>query len=293
MSASQVWQLRSPAKVNWTLQIVGRGEDGFHQLHSWFVAVGLYDCLRVEVGADAVGIHARGPQAGGVPTDDSNLVLQAEQLWRQAGGEAPPLAWQLHKEIPAAAGLGGGSGNAAAALCLLQQVASRPPSTELSRLALKLGSDVPFFLQPHAACLLGGRGEQVLARQDPPSSWLVLVNPGWAASTAEVFAAYRPSASAAPPMVTADTRWPLEPGPNHLLAAAMQVVPQLQAFADQLSTFGDFSLSGSGCSFFCPWPSALLAEECAAKLREVWQHVWVVPLLQGPVLAPPQPVEER
>jgi len=299
--------LRSPAKLNWTLEVPGRREDGFHELRSWFLAAALYDeltcCPRPASAADTAGAMAPimalqvfGTAAKGLPVDASNLVLRAELAWRAAGGEAPPVSWLLQKNIPAGAGLGGGSGNAAAALRLLEKVGDGSAISDLPQLALTLGSDVPFFLQQDAAVLLGGRGEICLATGTAPEGWVVLAIPTFSVSTGWVFAQLKDlprvvgassessesnesSANVAivPPL-------PLE---NDLLAAAESAYPALKEFHANLDASADFQLSGSGGTFFAYFQDFDAAESCALQTRRIGAQVFVVPLQQGPILRAP------
>ena len=166
----------APAKLNLTLAVIGRRADGFHDLHSVFVPLALADRLSLAIagGAGTLGragrddtLHVRGHDAG--PIAD-NLVLRAIAAARAAVGEGPgrpptlPLAARLEKFIPVAAGLGGGSSDAAAALdgALEAWGAELDPERRAST-ALAIGSDVPFFLAGSAA-LVEGRGERLTPR---------------------------------------------------------------------------------------------------------------------------------
>lgn len=250
---------RAGSKINWTLRVLGRREDGFHELRSWFVALADGDELAWST-EDEGGLVVDGPFQEGVPTDDRNLVLRAEQVWRQAGGRARPIAWRLTKHLPVGSGLGAGSADAAAALRVLQTIAVQPlAASALAELAIELGSDVPFFLMQEDAILLGGRGEFCLATASAPCSHIALVLPPWSASTPRVFAAL-----AAPPLTpereTEDPALHCLPGGNDLQGAALMVVPQLQTVAAQLAELGEFQLSGSGSAWFAPCETASHAE---------------------------------
>ena len=152
----------APAKLNLTLAVIGRRSDGFHSLHSVMVPLGLADRLSVAVlarGTDT--LHVSGRDAGPNP---ANLVLRAVAAARSAVGESgptPPLAIRLDKRIPVAAGLAGGSSDAAAALDASLEAwgATLDPAT-LMGTAAAIGSDVPFFLAGGPA-LVEGRGERV------------------------------------------------------------------------------------------------------------------------------------
>ena len=280
-------EIQNPAKLNWTLEILGRRADGFHELRSWFVAVGLCDTLSVEPQDGTSTLTVDGPMSVGIPSDRRNLILKADALWRASGGNAPYCAWHLEKNIPAAGGLGGGSGNAAAALLLLQKMSTTQPKVPLEDLALTLGSDVPFFLQPKSACLLGGQGEQVLAVAEAPERIIVLAIPFIPVPTAQVFRNLdAPDFDASVEIKDrVDLSFPQDPGVNDLLSAACIAAPKLALFESEISKVARFHLSGSGGTFFCVAEDPQSASNIAAEIEHLCQHVCVVPLLRGPVIA--------
>lgn len=166
-------KVRSYAKINWSLRITGKRADGFHDLETLFQTISLHDELTFTP-AERMTLTCSDPS---VPTDDSNLVLRAA---RAAG--APPHAIHLEKRIPAGGGLGGGSSNAAAVLKTFGG-----DREDLARIALALGSDVPFFLAGGTAYATG-RGE-VLTPMPPMSGIaLLLVLPEERVLTKEAFA---------------------------------------------------------------------------------------------------------
>ena len=176
-------QRRSPAKINLVLNILGRRDDGFHELETLILPVPLYDELTFEPGGDAVVLTCNHPD---VPTDASNLILQAAEAFFAATGVRWGGRIHLEKRIPMEAGLGGGSSNAAATLLALNELTGRPLSPEgLIPLAAELGSDVPCFLREQP--VLGrGRGEQL--EPVPPlvalrGLTLLLIHPGFGVST--------------------------------------------------------------------------------------------------------------
>lgn len=153
--------LRAHAKVNLTLEVVGRQADGYHALRSIFVRIGLADELTVGAaphGADILTVA----DPPGAPIAD-NLVMRAfAALRRVIGDELPPLAAHLDKRIPIAAGLGGGSSDGAAALDAALAMWHREIAPDvLARVALELGSDVPFFTTTAPIALIEGRGEHI------------------------------------------------------------------------------------------------------------------------------------
>jgi len=178
---------RAYAKINLTLDVRGRRSDGYHELVTVMQTVDLYDTICLAESLDEqVHLRCDRPEL----SNADNLVVRAAQLVRQRLDIKRGLVLELHKCIPMAAGLGGGSSDAAAVLLALQQWWQLPLSAgELLDMAATLGSDVPFFLTGGLA-LCEGRGERVtpLAPRWPAAlRWLVLVKPAISISTAAVF----------------------------------------------------------------------------------------------------------
>ena len=178
---------RAYAKINLTLDVLSRRADGYHELATVMQTVDLYDTICLAANADeSVQMLCDRPEL----SNNENLVVRAVQLVRQRLDLKQGVVLELHKRIPMAAGLGGGSSDAAAVLLALQKWWHLPLSTDdLLEMASALGSDVPFFLTGGLA-LCEGRGERVkpLAPHWPASMrWLVLVKPTLAVSTATVF----------------------------------------------------------------------------------------------------------
>lgn len=176
----------APAKVNLTLELLGRREDGYHEIRSVMVAISLCDEINVEP-APETSLTCSVPSLA----NERNLVCRAVELVRREIGRSDGLRIHLEKRIPEAAGLGGGSSDGAMALELAQQAwGVRLPETRARELAAQLGSDVPFFLGAGAE-VVSGRGEL----SDPlpvPPLYLVLVHPPLALSTAAVYRAVLP-----------------------------------------------------------------------------------------------------
>jgi 4-diphosphocytidyl-2-C-methyl-D-erythritol kinase len=174
-------QVRSYAKINWALRILGRRGDGYHDLETLFQTISLHDVLTLRP-ADRLVLTC---DDASIPADDTNLVVRAA---RAIG--APPVAIHLQKRIPAGGGLGGGSSNAAAALLALDEMFGlRTPRERLDQIALTLGSDVPFFLSGGAA-YGRGRGEELTPMPARSIPLLVLL-PDERVSTAEAFSRVR------------------------------------------------------------------------------------------------------
>ncbi len=269
---------RAPAKVNVHLAVAPLGADGYHELRTVFLAVSLFDTVTVRP-AERLSIELTGPFAGGtagpdrVPTDRRNLVWQAAELLAQRAGVSAGAAITIDKSIPAAAGLAGGSADAAAALVALDTLwGTHATRGDLAELAAQLGSDVPFSLLGGVA-LGSGRGERlspVLARRR--WDW-VLGIAGEGLSTPAVYgeldrlraAGLLPSGEelASPDPVVAALR----SGPVDALAAtlandlqepAIALRPQLRQALDAAAAAGAAAalVSGSG-----PTVAALAADE--------------------------------
>lgn len=284
----------APAKLNLTLSVIGRRPDGYHVLHSVFVPLGLGDRLSLAVaGGGEDTIHVTGFDPG--PPQD-NLVLRAiadaraevRGAWPGGPALAPALAARLDKAIPVAAGLAGGSSDAAAAL----DGALEAWGAELSRgarhaIALRLGSDVPFFLAASPA-LVEGRGETVaplLGLRSGPG--VLLVTPAVPASTSEVFAVFdglggRGDGSTR--MSSAHLAEELRSGltaadlvaragaltvANDLLTAAAILIPDLVPFRRGLSRLlaRPVGLSGSGPTLWALYASEAEAAVAADVVR--------------------------
>jgi 4-diphosphocytidyl-2-C-methyl-D-erythritol kinase len=263
------YQARPQAKINLTLEVPARGEDGYHQLKSVFLRVGLADRLEIRPGE---GAEDRLVVTGlpGSPTD-GNIVLRALALLRaKASVPLPPLDVLLDKEIPIAAGLAGGSSDAAAALDLAAAAWGIEPSLpERLALAMELGSDVPFFDLHASAALVEGRGEKVTALAPPAGeAGVLLYCPPLAVSTMAAYARFddlaMPRTGEGP---TAELALAIERGldgrglavwaerlsdANDLWPAAASLVPELvelRAWLEQ-QTGGAWLLSGSGPTLF-------------------------------------------
>jgi 4-diphosphocytidyl-2-C-methyl-D-erythritol kinase len=176
-------ELKSPCKVNLILNILGRRADGFHELETVMHPVAIYDVLSFDRTASGIQLTCDNPQ---LPTDPSNLVYRAAMAFFTETGINDGVRIHLEKRIPMEAGLGGGSGNAATTLLGLNKIFDSPlDKPGLQRLAARLGSDVPFFLQDKPA-LARGRGENVQSLKPFKALegfYFVLIHPGFGVST--------------------------------------------------------------------------------------------------------------
>jgi len=180
--------LRPPAKINLSLVVFDPRPDGFHDLHTVMAAVDLHDDLTLRRKSEGgIELECTGEVC---PAGRDNLVYRAVELVAEHAGIAPAVKVRLHKRIPSGAGLGGGSSDAASCLLGLNRLWDlNLSSSELTSLAVRLGSDVPFFLQgPVAVCT--GRGEVVIPLPHRCSRTLLLIVPKLEAPTAQVYRHY-------------------------------------------------------------------------------------------------------
>jgi 4-diphosphocytidyl-2-C-methyl-D-erythritol kinase len=280
-----VHRLDAGAKVNLVLAVTGVRDDGYHLLRSVFLRLALHDRLSVELdtGATADDLAIDGELEAG----EDNLVLRAAARLRAAIDPALPyLRFVLHKRIPAAAGLGGGSSDAAAAIDLaLRAWGVRLHPAERLEMALRLGADVPFFVTGHPAALVEGIGEHIVAlpAAEPPAG-VVLITPPERLSTAAVFAEYdRAPASGAVERVdevagtlresvdgmTLAATTPLLREANDLWPAAVRLSPALEAARSAASrVLGRAVLmTGSGPTLVALYPSEAAATRAAVTIQ--------------------------
>ncbi len=278
------------AKVNLYLEITGRRPDGYHELDSLVVFVGLADLLELRP-SDRLELHCSGPFAGSLPPTEDNLVMRAARALAAQAGTAPAARIDLNKQIPAAAGIGGGSADAAAALEGLAALwGLRPSPEEMHDIAVGLGADVPVCLYGRPA-LVRGLGEVVERAPPLPGAWLVLVNPGRPLSTQEVFRARTGAFSpvVAWTMVARDIEEFVEclaDRANDLEAAALGLVPEIGKVLDRLDAAPGALLSrmsGSGATCYGLFATAGEARAAAAAISAEQPNWWAkaAPMLHG------------
>lgn len=248
--------LEAPAKLNLSLRVVGRRADGFHLLKTEMVLLELADRLLLMPGATGLRVEAQAEEE--IPVDDSNLAWRG--LLAALGGTPDLVCLTLEKRIPAGAGLGGGSSDAAAAWRLGRRASGAPEdatAADLESLA-RLGADVPFFASRAPAAMVGGIGERVRPLTDTRTDHAVLADPGFRFSTAAVFGELRP----------ADIGIEQLEG-NDLLAPALRLRPELGDLMRLVSTAGGTPrMTGSGSIVFTLTDDAERAASIAASLRE-------------------------
>lgn len=174
----------SPAKVNLHLRVLRRREDGYHDILSLMQRVSLCDEMTFEPRAGRIVVRC--PDSA-LPEDEGNIVYRAAAAFHARTGVLPGIEITIRKRIPIAAGLGGGSSNAATTLMTLNEMSGTPLThEELMRMGAGLGADVPFFIFGTAAWA-SGIGDRLIEAASFPSLWFVLINPGFAVSTKMVY----------------------------------------------------------------------------------------------------------
>jgi 4-diphosphocytidyl-2-C-methyl-D-erythritol kinase len=271
---------KSPCKVNLILNILGRRADGFHELETVMHPVPVFDTLRFEAAGRAVSLSCN---EASLPTDSRNLVHRAATAFLKAAALDRGVKIRLEKSIPLAAGLGGGSGNAATALLGLNELFGAPlDARTLHSLAAGLGSDVPFFLQAQPA-LATGRGEQVESLHSFPAlagCWFVLVHPGFGIATAWAYqhlarfpTALNGQAGRAQRLVKALSTSTLQAAAgdfyNSLEAPALDKYPVLSLYQEFFRANGAAIslMSGSGSTTFAIVPNQSAAENVLELFR--------------------------
>jgi 4-diphosphocytidyl-2-C-methyl-D-erythritol kinase len=271
---------KSPCKVNLLLNILGKRADGFHELETVMHPVNLFDELSFDRVTRGFHLTCSDPT---LPTDAGNLVHRAATLFFQKTEIRDGVRIHLEKKIPLAAGLGGGSGNAATTLLGLNEIFGKPLSTRaLQDIAASLGSDIPFFLQTKPA-LGTGRGEKIQPLDFFPAmkdAAMLLVHPGFGISTPWAYQnlARFPSALNGTPgraqklislLQTADLRTAGAEFYNSLEAPALEKYPLLALFQEFFRENGAAAtlMSGSGSTTFALAQSLPAAEELAEKFK--------------------------
>jgi 4-diphosphocytidyl-2-C-methyl-D-erythritol kinase len=276
----------APAKVNLFLNITGRRDDGYHLLESLFVFTELAD--RIDGWhSELPHFHVSGEFAGDVTADQHNLVMKACEIMRRESGVTRVLSFCLEKYIPVAAGLGGGSADAAAMLKALNDYWELGwPTAKLARLAGELGADVPACLSERAI-IARGIGNELSSAPALPEFSLLLANPRVQTATPDVFRAFArsnpvieqrdlpplPQAWATVDALAAD----LAVRGNDLLPAALAVTPPIGKVLEALKTIRNApyaGLSGSGATCFAILPDDAAAADAGERLHHDHPGWW-------------------
>ena len=283
----------SPCKVNLLLNILGKRADGFHELETLMHPVNLCDTLTFARAARGIMLACSDPS---LPVDMGNLVHRAASSFLEAAGVNEGIRIHLEKRVPMAAGLGGGSSNAATTLLGLNEMFGQPlAAATLHRLAAQLGSDVPFFLQS-APALASGRGENIEPLDTFPAlrgTAFLLIHPGFGIATAWAYQqlARFPAALGGHPgraralAVALQREWSDATAGqfhNSLEAPAFEKYPVLRIYQDFLRSEGARTalMSGSGSTTFAIAPNPETARAIEERFKARFGNCWtaVVPV---------------
>jgi len=265
----------APAKINLILEVLGKRDDGYHELRSLVQTVSLCDALSFKP-ADAISLECSEPS---LQTSD-NLAIRAAELLRQVSGCQKGARIKLQKRIPWGAGLGGGSSDAATTLVALNRFWElKLKTSELVELAARLGSDVPFFIQGGAA-LIEGRGERVTPLEAVAPGWFVLLIPPlpkMSNKTQRLYSCLDSSHFTDGQLVDrAVTGWSKDKliTPSLLFnvfdSVAFDAFQGLKDYWERFEEVGasDIHLAGSGPALFAPADSESKAKEIHRRLRQ-------------------------
>lgn len=284
---------RARAKVNLNLRVLGRRADGYHELESLVAFAGVGDTLTLAPN-EPLGLSVAGPRAAGLEADDGNLVLRAARTLEKTFPGLRAGRFHLVKRLPVAAGIGGGSADAAAALRLLARLNGIAMANPLlHEVAAQVGADVPVCLESRAR-LMAGIGERLSPLLRLPPLFAVLVNPGVAVETAAVFRglglapgqrlASSEAAAAPAPASASELLATLAVSGNDLAAPARRVAPAVEAVLKHLSGLPGCRLarmSGSGATCFALFDDGRASAVAAKVLHRERPGWWVKPTRLG------------
>lgn len=262
----------APAKLNLFLHVTGRRADGYHLLQTAFQLIDHCDTLDYVVTED--GMIKRSNKLEGVSEAD-DLIVRAARLLQSAtqpAGRSGPLGAEIKitKRLPMGGGLGGGSSDAATTLIALNHLwQTGLTNTELMKLGVQLGADVPFFLLG-ANAFAEGIGEN-LHPVDLPECWFVVIEPGVSVPTASIFSATQLTRNTKPVTITDFSKAIVGFGKNDLQAVAAMLYPQVAEAIDWLSAFGDARMTGSGACVFCSFDDERLADAALKQMPSRWK----------------------
>ena len=278
-------RVEAPAKINVDLKVLGRDESGYHPLETHFAAVGLCDVVTVVPAEEGLDLAVEGADLGD-PRD--NLVYRAAAAFLEQAGEVRGARIRLEKHIPAGAGLGGGSSDAASTLRLLNELYGRPlPDEALADIGRRLGADIPFFLSPHPSALGFDRGDRLVPIGPLPSTAVLLALPPIQVSSADAYARLADSRGGSAAFAAAehsdvvnvrvvpDWERAAKDATNDFEPVIFDLHPQLGVLRNDLEEAGAFlaRLSGSGAAVFGLFSEGDVAEQTAESLSEAFSAV--------------------
>ena len=293
-------RLRAPAKLNLYLRILGKRPDGYHEIETLFERIDLADELSFEAAPNGIALTCTDST---LSCGEDNLIVQAARLLQVVTGTSQGLRIRLVKRIRVAAGLGGGSSDAAAALRGLNRLWQLGlPHAQLMELAAQLGSDIPFFLSEAAFGVGCGRGERCEPLADVPPLAHVLVVPAERLSTKEIYANSRFNLTAPKPSISMVRHALCNGSPselakglwNDLEPEAIRRCPLIATIQSSLRALGCLAarVSGSGSAVFGLCRDATHAREISAALRSRFDVPVRIEVVQTDVPVPVSSLQE-
>jgi 4-diphosphocytidyl-2-C-methyl-D-erythritol kinase len=269
--------LLAPAKINLWLEVLGKRADGYHELSTLMLPVGVYDRVEISLTPRGISMECSDPD---LPTDSANLAWQAADCYLRAAGMKTGVHITLEKQIPVGAGLGGGSSNAGAVLGILDQLLAHPLSSpRLHTVARRLGADVPFFLRPRAV-LATGIGEQLRVVSGLPSYPLLLIKPPVFVGTAGIYGrlALTRGESRINMENFMECPWNVQPFMENDLesvtARDCPVIAQIKQWLLENGAIGAL-MTGSGPTVFGVFGHIENAQTAEVEARKAWPTCWV------------------
>ncbi len=271
-----VWP--APAKLNLMLHVVGRRQDGYHELQTIFQIIDLCDRIEITVRTDGSITRPKGP--AGVP-EAEDLVVRAARSLQRVSGTRLGAEIAVKKRIPLGGGLGGGSSDAATTLMALNQMWGLGYTSEqIAEIGGTLGADVPVFVAGRSAWA-EGIGDQLIPVKLGPDSWYLVVFPGVSVPTAAVFQAAELTRNSPPTTM----RGFLETGGRNDCEAVVRArFPAVAEALDWLARYGTARLTGTGSCVFAKFSRVEDAERIAARVPDAWRAFVARGLDESPLL---------
>jgi len=264
-------QVFAPAKINLSLKILGRRDDGFHEIETLIAPISLCDELKIEKQARWIDFRCDDPS---IPDGTDNLVVRAAKAFFEATNVKGGASIVLHKKIPHGAGLGGGSSDAASTLLTLNQLfGTNWPREELAELGSTIGSDVPFFIFESPA-LCSGRGESVISQKLGERLSILLLKPGFGVSSAWAYSRCQ-VARLLPGVFYEPQKYASQTLVNDLERPVFEkfvFLAQLKMWLREQPEVGAALMSGSGSTVFAVLRESGEAEQVAQRAKSQIDH---------------------
>ncbi len=281
----QTLKIKCHAKVNLSLDVVNRREDGYHNLEMVMHTINLWDILTVSFERAHATQLVLSTSSGFLPTDDKNLCAKAARLFLETAGISANVTIHIQKNIPVGAGLGGGSSDAAGTLLALSKLSGNPLSaSQLTAIAKQIGADVPFFL--YGGCMLAtGIGEVLSPLPRLKGTTILIAKPKYGISTPAVYknlvldekTPHPDTKSVIEAIKTNDLKQLAASAGNVLETAVCGKYPEINQYKNIMKSCGAIYalMSGSGSSVFGVFDNRQMANYAANKLKRLTRQVYI------------------